>query len=150
MKDIPQLTSCSSLPNVMALVDESLKVNSPRRADSSDNLEQLSVRNSMISISSPCPTQHSDYSEPEDNKIDIEHELELERNDVPVFNHVDVEISTRILNSDDSTFLLEELEKKDNMLAMLTEGLREVLLSTILIRYYYLNLICSFCCLVAV
>ena len=42
-------------------------------------------------------------------------------------------------NADDRIFLLEELEKKDNMLAMLTEGLREVRVFT----FWYMVFICK-------
>jgi hypothetical protein len=40
--------------------------------------------------------------------------------------YVEDELNRRMFNGDERAYLLEEIEKKDNMLSMLTEGLREV------------------------
>jgi trimeric autotransporter adhesin len=39
--------------------------------------------------------------------------------------YVEDELNRRMFNADERAYLLEEIEKKDNMLSMLTEGLRE-------------------------
>jgi hypothetical protein len=38
----------------------------------------------------------------------------------------DEDLSRKLFHSDERAYLLEEIERKDNMLSMLTEGLREV------------------------
>jgi hypothetical protein len=40
--------------------------------------------------------------------------------------YVEDELNRRMFSADERAYLLEEIEKKDNMLSMLTEGLREV------------------------
>ena len=38
----------------------------------------------------------------------------------------DEELNRKLFHADERAYLLEEIERKDNMLSMLTEGLREV------------------------
>ena len=40
--------------------------------------------------------------------------------------HMEDDLNRRLFSADERAYLLEEIEKKDNMLSMLTEGLREV------------------------
>jgi hypothetical protein len=50
----------------------------------------------------------------------------------------DEDLSRKLFHSDERAYLLEEIERKDNMLSMLTEGLREV-------RTYMCTVICVLC-----
>lgn len=38
----------------------------------------------------------------------------------------DEDLNRKLFHADERAYLLEEIERKDNMLSMLTEGLREV------------------------
>ena len=42
------------------------------------------------------------------------------------YGHVEDDLTRRTMGTDERAYLLEEIEKKDNMLSMLTDGLREV------------------------
>ena len=133
------LLSAISLPNVLSTIDEALKSESPRRAESACGSERQDYRHfSITTITSTPPLTISVDSE-DYTKEDLGLRLEgrhfdneeltpsgPQRSQVSESNSNSNDMNQSTWNADDRIFLLEELEKKDNMLAMLTEGLREV------------------------
>ena len=45
---------------------------------------------------------------------------------LPASSGNDEDLNRKLFHADERAYLLEEIERKDNMLSMLTEGLREV------------------------
>ena len=118
------------MPNVLSPIDEALKAESPRRSESACGSERQDYRHlSITTITSTPPLTISVDSE-DDVKEDIGLGVEGRHSDNEELTPLGMQRSSggesSAWNADDRTFLLEELEKKDNMLAMLTEGLREV------------------------
>lgn len=132
------LASSISLPNVLSTIDETLKAESPRRSESVCSERQDYGHLSIATITATPPLSmlldHGDDMRGGGDVIregrfsDVEEltPLGTQRSSISESNSTEMDMNQSTGNVDDRNFLLEEIEKKDNMLAMLTEGLREV------------------------